>query len=255
MQKSRAERLKGIFKDIDKKSEAEKARLVWYLASFCACGVFCIWLASTGSSLSQLGSGGVDLSQLPAFPQLEPINLDEALQKSGEALDDYEKTSNAAWQERGSKYVAEQDVLAGDDFSTLKLAEVRKEEGAVILRYEHYYKEVPVLGSGLVLAADAKSEEISTREDNLKRGINLAVDPAISAKDAAALASKNTDGNYAFSEAQLAIAEYEDNFYLVWKTVFRAEAGEEKTILVGAQHGGIIPGDSTGGNQASNMTE
>lgn len=255
MQKSRAERLKNIFRNIDKKSEAEKARLVWFMASFCVCGIFCIWLYGTSSSLSRLGAGRIDLSTLPAFPQLDPVNLDEALQKSGEALNDYAASSNAAWQERGDKYIAEREVLLGEDFSTLKLSGVENGAGAVLLKYDHYYKDVPVLGSGLVLSVENDNQEITEKENRLQRGVEVVIDPELPAKEAAAIAGRELDDTFVFSAARLAIVKQAEGCFLVWKTDFRSEAGEEKSILVGTKHGSIIPAETGKQDQASNMAE
>ncbi|MFA7169235.1 MAG: hypothetical protein WC178_00030 [Candidatus Paceibacterota bacterium] len=257
MQKSFKKRFKNILKDIDKKSEAEKNRLVLFLSGFSVFCIFCLWLITAGNNFSELGKDRIDLSALPEFPQVDSIDIGDVLQKSEDTLDGFNQINNTLWQESGDRYISEKNILKDDEFSVLKLADVQNMDDSVFLEYEHYYKDVLVLGSDFGLMINTESQEITEKTNNLKLGISLAVDPEISVKKAMTVAEEEIDDDsYVFDGAKLAIASYEENLYLVWKIVFDSEADDNsREILVGAKYGSIIPDEMKGENQTSDMVK
>lgn len=256
-------KLKAYFNNAEKKSEEEKMRVVWFWTIFFMIGIFGIWVINASYNLSSFGQKGAEISGLPEFPKTEDIDINGTLQEGSEIISEYSEQSKAQWEKIGDTYIAEKNILADDGFSVLKLKDAKQEDGAIILDYEHYYKNVLVLDSRLVLAVDLKSKEVSERENALKNGVDLSVDPVVSAKEAADIAAKEiNDSGYSFKEAVLAIARDEDKYYLVWQTVFQKgdAISDARKILVGAKRGGILPvepisGEPAAANQLKNVTE
>lgn len=255
MQKIRKKSLKDILKNIEHKSEAEKTQLIWLMSGFSMVLIFCLWLAGAWTNFARLSdSSTFDLSILPEFPHIETAGLEETFRQGGKAMEDLEKADEATWRSEGDKYVERKGILADEDFSTLRIAEIRSEGGNVVLKYEHYYKEVLVLDSILVLVANGETREVSERENSLKSGTVLAVDPVISAKEAALIAQKELENDsYAFSSAKLVVVFQSGKPYLVWNVLLRS-GEDEKNILVGASRGSIINYDFEN-NQTSDMAE
>lgn len=238
-------RIRGYLAGIRKKSPEERLRLMWLLVAVFMIGIFFLWTQQVRHDLSRLaGLPLVDTSVLPPYPEMPEIDVEKTLMESGAQLGDLAEKSDAEFRAAGDSYVLEKAPLSEEEFSSLKFvdAEVREEE--ILLSYGQYYKDIPVLGCGLVLAIAMDGDEISEKSDTLARGIELIVDPEISLKAAGNLAEKEIDDeNFVFKEGSLAIAHWEEGSYLAWRIVFCAEVeGDEyiQEVLVGAQHGGII---------------
>jgi hypothetical protein len=235
--------------------------MIWFATIIIMIVIFAFCLENLAANFSKLAKTEIDLSGLPAVPKIDVVNIDEGIQKSKEIINDYISASNTQLRELGDKYIADNNILDDDGFSTLKFKDAKQKEGNIILTYEHYYKDVLVLDGGLILSVDP-NKNISILRNGIKKGISLPVDPIISAKSASELATKKLDdGAYEFKEARLAIAGYDGKFYLVWKTTFaRGENGDTKEILIGATHGNVIINellaeDRAAINQTSNITQ
>lgn len=250
-------RVKKFFENIEKKSEEEKMRLIWFLTIFSMIGIFCVWLMGAISNFSNLGNDKMDFSGLPKFPETENVDLGGTLQEGQKILDNYASENKEGWEKIGDKYIKDNNILSSEGFSSLKLADVKEENGKALLTYEHYYKDIIVLGSDLVLAVNPENQEVSEKQNTLQKGIKLGVNPTITAQEASEIASKEIKNkNSVFKEAELVIAPYDGDFYLAWRTHFQPETGgEEEQILVGAERGGIIPAVSQKENQTSNITK
>lgn len=247
-------KLRAYFKNAEKKSEEEKMRVIWIWTILFMIGIFGVWVINASRNLASLGQKGAEISGLPDFPKPEDIDINGTLQEGSEMINEYSEQSKAQWGKIGDAYIAEKNIFANDSFSILKLKDVKLEDSAIVLNYEHYYKNILVLDSRLVLAVDSKSKEVSERENTLKKGIDLSADPVVSAKEAADIAAKEINGSeYSFKEAVLAIAQEEDKYYLVWQTVFQKgdAVSDIRKILVGAKRGGILSVDPISGEQAS----
>lgn len=263
MFKLRKKRGLGYLKNIRNGSDEEKARLTWFLVIFVMIGVFFLWAAGTRENFARLaGHPFVDSSALPAFPKTDKINLGGVLEKSGQQMAKYMAENEAQWQSVGDEYAKENKILDEDGFSSLKFIESKEENGAILLEYAQYYKGVRVLGKGITLAVLPEEDNVTEKNNNLVTGINLAVDPQVSLKAAGIVAEKeNTDEDFVFKEGDLAIVNYEAEYYLVWRVVLAsdAEAGM-KEVLVGALRGNVVPAQAglaeTGGaNQTSDIVE
>ena len=258
-------RAQGFLKNIRNGSEAEKARLTWFLVILFMLGVFSLWLYGAQKNFSQMTSSQlVDLSGLPGFPDdgIAAVNLDGALKDGGEKVNEYLAANEAQRQSVGDEYIRAHKVLDTDGFSSLKFAGSKEEEGLILLEYAQYYKDVPVLGKGLVLSVAADESSVVEKSNNLAFGIDVAADPVVPLKVAAAIAEKeNGDASYIFKEGGLVIVSYESEYYLAWKIVLVAgEGADTKDLLVGAQRGGVIPMKSVlledeKGNQTSDIVE
>lgn len=259
MPKNAAEKLKNLFKSIEKKSEEKKMRMMWVFVIFFMVGVFLLWIMTVSRNFSDAAKFKMNFSGLPELPQTENMDIEKTLKDGQDALEKYASQSNEQLDKTGRKYIEDNKILADDNFSTLKISDVRQDKDTAILQYQHYFKEVPVLGSGIVLAVNMENGQVLETQDSLKKGIDIAVDPAIAAKDAQQIAAKEiNNANYEFKNASLAICENEGKYYLAWKTVFESEnGGDNKEVLVGAKHGGIIKDENTAApanNQTSDMT-
>jgi len=244
------------FRDIDKKPEEEKIRLIWFLTIVFMAGVLCLFMANAASNISKLSKEEMDLSQLPSLSEVAGPDVTEALKAGKDAIEGLDSAVSVDWGKLGDEYIANKGLSADDGFSTLKAKDPYVEGDAIILDYEHYYKDVPVLHSVLELEVDAVSHAVSVRENRLKNGIDVAIDPKISAKDAAGKAEEEmADSGYVFKESRLAIAEIDGVFYLVWKTVFAEEGKEDKVLLVGAMHGNIVTETEAAEDQTRNITQ
>lgn len=231
--------------DIRRKSPEEKMRLVWFLVIVFMICIFFLWADQVRHDLSRLaGSPLVDTSALPPYPAMPEIDVDKTLMESGAQLGDLAEQSDEEFKAAGDSYILEKGLLGEEEFSSLKFADAEVKDEEILLSYGQYYKDIPVLGCALVLTIAMDGDEITEKSDTLARGIELVVDPEISLKAAGELAEKELDDeNFTFREGSLAIARYEDDYYLAWRIVLLAEVeGEEYTqeVLVGTEHGGII---------------
>lgn len=260
MSNKRNNRKRDFFKNIEEKSEAEKLRLVWLGAISFMILFFGLWVSGAKSNFARLADYKVDYSSLPSFPENQSTDLAGILDESGEKIGGYMEENNTEWQALGDNYIEEQGILSEEGFSSLKFVGTESDGDAVLIKYAEYYKDIPVLGCDLVLSVDM-DDNIAQKENNLVSGIDLVVDPKISLKAAGEIAEKECiDGGCIFKEGGLAIAKYEEGFYLVWKiTLISDEAPSVKEVLVGAERGGIV---STVGedeteevNQTSNIAE
>lgn len=248
-------KVKKFLEDIRGKSEREQKQVVWLLTAFSMVIIFCAGMLSIRTNFLNLGKSRMDLSGLPPFPAIEDIDFEAGLSADKNA----ETEKELKWKNAGDEYLQKKDVFGNDDFSSLKFAEIEKQEdGSVFLKYEHYYKDILVLDSSLILMSGLEDDEYAVSEyrNNLKNGINIAADPAISMKNAFGIAEKELQNTgYVAQEGKLAIAEYEEKFYLVWRVVLEsAENGNNREILVGAKYGSIISSEKAV-NQTSDITE
>lgn len=249
---------KKFFKNIEKEPEEKKMRIVWFWVILCMIGIFLLWITTACRNFANLSNYKMNFSGLPQYPKTENnIDIGKTLQQSQDALKEYEAKNQAQMQQIGDNYIKDNNILADDSFSSLHFVDAKSENAAEILTYQQYYKDIPVLGSNLVLSVNPQNNQVTEKQNALSSGINIAVDPVISAKDAAKIAEKEIkDPSYIFSEGKLAIAKQDKDFYLVWKTTFEsAEKGDTKEILVGAKHGGIIQDQSSATNQTSDITK
>ncbi len=247
-------KVKKILGDIHGKSEREQKQIVWLLTAFSMIIIFCAGMLSIRTNFLNLGKSSMDLSGLPPFPEIEDIDFKEGLS----ADKNVETENESKWKNAGDEYLQKKNVFGNDDFSSLKLAGIEKQEdGNVLLKYEHYYKDIPVLNSGLILISGLEDDgAVSEYQNNLKSGINIATDPVISMKNAFEIAEKELKNTgYVAKEGKLAISEYEEKFYLVWRVVLEsAENGNNREILVGAKYGSVISSEKVV-NQTSDITE
>ncbi|MDD3190197.1 MAG: hypothetical protein PHI66_00690 [Candidatus Pacebacteria bacterium] len=225
--------------------EREQMRLLWPLVIVSMLGVFCVWLAGVNSSLHKLGGVGVDITSLPEMPEVVGNwNLDDILSKAEEiGVVGEEEKNLSSWQEAGGAYLDGQDIFGETgDFSFLKFVGVEKKEDSIYLEYGHFYKDLPVLDSYLILIFDERSGEFLRLEDNLKKGIELEIEPRVSLKEAVLLAEKGIgEDGYMYEDGGLAVTEYENAFYLVWDIFFAKEEDmTEYEALIGAKNGGLV---------------
>lgn len=260
MSNIRKNRKRDLFKNIENKSEAEKLRLVWLGAAFFMILVFGLWVAGAKSHFARLSGYQVDYSSLPSFPENQSMDLEGVLNESGEKIGGYMEESETEWQITGDKYIKEKGILVGESFSSLKFAGTGSDGDAILIKYAQYYKDIPVLGCNLVLSVDMDNN-ITEKENNLAAGIDLVADPKISLKEAAEIAEKEViKEGYMFEEGGLAIAKYEEGFYLVWRIALVSDKVlGTKEILVGAERGGIVSAvgedEIEEMNQTSNIAE
>lgn len=263
MFKLRKNRGLGYLKNIRNRSDEEKARLTWFLVIFVMIGVFFLWAAGTRENFARLaGHSFIDPSALPAFPKTDKIDLDGVLEKSEQQMAKYMAENEAQWQSVGDEYAKDNKILGEDGFSSLKFIDSKEENGAILLEYAQYYKGVRVLGKGITLAVLPEDDTVTEKSNNLATGINLVVDPQVSLKVAGIAAEKeNTDESFVFKEGNLAIVNYEAEYYLVWQVILASEVEEgTKEVLVGALRGNIVPAeavlvDNGEANQTSDIVE
>lgn len=254
----RKNRFGNFFKNTPKGSPAEKMRLTWFLVSVCMVGVFFLWVRSAQNNFARMASLRMDIPAMSSLPEVSGIDFGGIMEDSGEKYEEYAAADQAHWQAVGDAYIAEKGILEGDGFSSLKFSGSKEEDGAMSLEYAQYYKEIPVLGYGLVLSSSSDGSSVVEKSSNLATGINLDADPAVSLKEAGTIAEKSQgSGKYAFREGSLAVVRYEDEFYLVWKIALSSEKeADVKEVLVGARRGGIIEAQTAGTeNQTSNIAE
>ncbi len=230
---------------VRKKSPEDRSRLKWILVIVFMVGIFFLWADQVTRDFSRLAGGQlIDGSVLPSYPEMPAVSASKTLMESGKRLGDIAEKNDEELKAAGDRYILEKDLLGEEEFSSLKFADAEAEDGEILLSYDQYYKDIPVLGCGLVLAITMDSDEIVEKSDTIARGMKISVDPEISLRAAGELAEKEAgDENFAFREGSLAIARYEDDYYLGWRIVLAAEVeGEEymQEVLVGAEHGGII---------------
>lgn len=260
MSNKKNNRKRDFFKNIEEKSEAEKLHLVWLCAISFMVLVLGLWVSGAKSNFSRLADYQIDYSSLPSFPENQSTDLESVLDESGETISGYMAENETEWQAAGDNYIAEKGFLSGEGFSSLKFVETGNDGDAVLIKYAQYYKDIPVLGCDLVLSVDM-DDNITEKKNSLATDIDLVVDPKISLKAAGEIAEKEcVDEGYVFKEGSLAIAKYEEDFYLVWKiNLVSDEAPSEKEILVGAERGGIVSvvgkDETEGMNQTSNIAE
>lgn len=245
MAKTKQNRVRDFLARIRKGSAEEQVRLTWLLVIVFMAGIFFLWIYQAQRDFSQLaGRELVDASALPPFPSLPDLSIDKTLRESGEQLSNLMAESNEELEAAGDAYIRERDILPGEDFSSVKFSDAEMTDDEILLLYGQYYKDIPVLGCGLVLAMALDGGEISEKHRNLAEGIELAVDPQISLREAGELAEKEmADARFTFKKGSLAIARLEEDYYLAWRIVLEngAEGGADpQEILVGANHGGII---------------
>jgi len=249
MSKTVKNKVESFLKNMQKKPEQEKIRLVWFLTIFFMVGIFCVWFVSVKNNFYALGNSKINLSGLPEFSQEHSIDLQKNLKNGQDMLNggavntangDAQK-NNADVEKMGDKYIQDKNIFGDDGFSVLKLANTKEDNGVMILQYEHYYKNILVLGSSLSLSVNSDSGQVSELQNTLAKGVNIPVDPSIPMKDASKTAEKEIkDSSYVFDGGKLAIAKYEGKFYLVWDMIFKSEEkGDSREILVGAKHGGV----------------
>ena len=233
--------------DRDRK-EKERMKLFWSLVIFSMLGVFCVWLEGVDSNLRKLGGLEMDMAGFPEMPEgASSWNLNNILGGIDELNIKYEEDFSS-WQKAGDEYLDGKDIFGETgDFSFLRFIGADRKEDSIYLEYGHYYKDLPVLGSSLILVFDENSGEFLRFEDNLKKGIEIEIDPRISLKEAVLLAEKEIDEDGCiYADGNLAIAEYESNFYLVWDIIFAREEDEtEYEVLIGAKNGGLVSIDKS----------
>jgi len=243
MFKKRKNKSQNFIKNIKNRSDEEKMRLTWLLFAPVMVGVFILWTASIKSNFACLSNPlSIDTSTLPDFPETDDIDLGGVLVKSGQKLEEYMDENNALLQSVGDEYLKGNKILDEDGFSSLKFVDSTGDNNSIILEYAQYYKDIPVLGKGVSLVVSLDDDTVSERSRNLAAGIDLASYPKISLKDAGIIAEKEFQGkDLVLKEGSLAIANYEEEYYLVWKVVLVSDSEEEtQEVLVGAEHGGIV---------------
>lgn len=228
------------------RSEAEKMRLSWMMVSTSMIVIFLLWTWGVNKNLSGLAGYKLDVSTLPAYPVSHDADLQASLAESVQNIQESMDEDKAAWQDVGDAYIREKGLLEGNDFCSLKFASIGREGGNVMLEYGQYYKELPVIGRGLVLEAAQDKSSVTEKENKLETGIAILTDPVISAEEARKIAVRGVeDGAMQFEQSRLAIAGYEGDFFLVWQLDFiDMEGGEAMQVLVGAQRGSIVPAES-----------
>lgn len=219
-------------------------KLLWFLVGFSMLIVFVAWFLNFNSNLGRLGAISLDTSSLPSFPKADQIgSLEEIAERGNEVLESAgANLSQEYWQAIGQKYLANENLFKDEGFSELKIAEVKNENGVVFMKYEHYYKGLLVYGSNLVLYFDANSGEFIKSEDNLKKGIDIEIDPAISSQKSIEIAKQQNDNpDISFKNSSLAIVTLEGKQYLAWHLFFDNPKDSSKVqIFVGAKNGGVI---------------
>lgn len=253
----RKNRTRRFFKDIEKKSEAEKMRLMWFCVIFFMSGMFGLWIWSAKNNLGRLGGSGVDFSSVPAFPEEKKAEVGATMDESGKKIGQYITQDLARSQDVGDKYIKDNGILADEEFSSLKFMKRTEEEKAILLEYGQYYKDIPVAGAGMMLSLDKETGTVNEKERNLMTGISLVVDPKVSLKEAEKIATENAGPGYTAQGDELLIMKSEGDFYLAWKITLSAEDYPgTKDIFVGAQRGSIIAADPRDGqedDQTSNI--
>lgn len=233
-----------LFRNLGDKSEEEKTKLLWFLVGFSMLIVFGLWFFNFNSNLSRLGSFSLDTSALPSFPETDQVErLGEIVEQGNEILESAgEGLSQEYWQKVGQEYLASASFFKDEDFSELKIAEVKDENGIVLMKYEHYYKELLVFGSNLVLQFNSQSGEFIRAEDALKKNIDLEIDPTISSQKSIEIAKQSFNNpDFAFKNSSLVIVSHKGKQYLAWHLFFdnlKSSSGAE--IFIGAKNGGTI---------------
>jgi Zn-dependent metalloprotease len=243
------------FKEVGKKPEAAKVRLVWALTLLFMLGVIAVGMTSISRNLSNANKNAVDLSGLPQFPEMPSEQLAQTLDEGKTVVQEYAETTNEQWGEDGEKYIADNALLGGEEYSTLKLENVEAQTGKVVLTYGQYYKDVRVQDGSVTLEFDPLSKAVTAAKDTLQKGIDLAVDPTVTAK-AAMETAQAASADRTFSKSSLQIAALDGKYYLVWSVIFRSDKDKsEKTVLVGAMRGNILQAENKADNQTRNIAQ
>jgi Zn-dependent metalloprotease len=229
---------------INSKNEEERLRLLWFLVGFFMLIVFGLWFFNFNSNLSRLGGFSLDTSTLPSFPEVDQVgHLEEIAERGNEILESAGADfSQEYWQNVGQKYLADKNFLKEEDFSELKIAEIKNENGVVLMKYEHYYKGLLVYGSNLILHFDVNSGEFIKAEDSLKKGVDIEIDPVISSQKSIEIAKQQlNNSDVSFKNSSLVVITLEEKQYLVWHLFFDNLKDSSKVqIFVGAKNGGVI---------------
>lgn len=238
-----------LLSDFESKPEAEKAKLVWSLTALLMVLVFSLWASGAANNFARLGQGAEWTGRMEGGE----FDLVQELEDGKNLLDQMQSYGKSTLEELGNDFIREKELLPADGFSALELTEAKWEGGNVRLTYAQSYKSVPVSGAGLELRLDPNTRAVTLARDTIERNLALAVEPQLSGKDAARIATAaSSDSTLELREAKLLIVAAAGGHCLVWNTLFAGEAGE-KEIWVGAQNGNIVSQTPTE-NQTSNIT-
>ncbi len=243
-----------FLKRLEDRSEAEKAQLVWFMTLVAMLGVLALWSATSYRRLNLLlnSNDGAAVAQLAETAGLDELGLGRQLEEGKNLLDRVEKFNEETLRMSGDEFIRQNRLLPEDGFSALELTEARWEDGAAVLNYGQIYKGVPVFGAGLVLRLMPESGAVAVVKDDVARGLDLSTDPALSAKEAGAIALRElADEDYALEAAKLAVVRTSAGDFLIWETELVDATGAQQTIWVGAQRGSVVTPDE---NQLSNIT-
>jgi hypothetical protein len=242
---------------IERKPESDRLRLVWAMTIVAMIGVAVVGFGSISRNLSGAGSRAFDLQGLPQMPDMQEDRIVDSLGDGKELVSQYIELTNEQWGEVGGKYLAENNLLGEEKYSTLKLESAETEEGKVVLVYGQYHKDVRVQGGGVRLEIDLKSKEVMVAQNEIKRGIDIAVDPVVAAKDAVKVAQGAPDiSGYVFSKSSLLVVPIEGQYYLAWEVIFKADKSkQEKTVFVGALRGNIIASQTAEPDQKKDIAQ
>ena len=107
-------------------------------------------------------------------------------------------------------------LCCGDVYNELRFEAVQTRVGLDVYMFQQYYADLPVEGCGLTLTANADTHQIDSIRSSYAAGIQLNTEPSLSASDAKKAAKKELPRADGLHKPQLAVANRNGDFRLIW---------------------------------------
>lgn len=234
--------IKEKIRKLQNGKEEEKSKFLWFGVAFFMLVFFLAWIWNLNINLRRMSKVDFDFT-LPDVPEnISEDKIGEIVASGQDAIGELEDSFNDdLWTGRAEEYLNEKNFFADEEFSELRLSSVQKNDDFVVVKYEQYYKSLPVINGDLMLSYDMNGN-LSQVDNRLKTGIEIDIEPSVSAQKAKEMALYYlNDSNYVFENSNLAVVSFQDKYYLVWDLFFDVSDKEAKSeIFIGAKNGTII---------------
>jgi len=236
----------NYIKNIPEKPEETRIKMMWALIVFFMLVMICVWWIGFASNKPKIN---FNQSALPPFPDFsEGI---DGISKLNEQKDEIAvELEIAAKQEEMEKiakdYIRGNGLMKEEDISNLRLKNIKKQENKWHLRYQQYYKNTLVDGSGVSFEIDDAEKKVVSFESDYDPDIALDVKPKITEEEAYHSAVETLSGkelNPASSELVVykGIGQTPVEYYLAWKmNIASLQESRDYYCFVNAENGEII---------------
>lgn len=206
--------------------------------------IFGFWLWSVNSRMNRFfAQAPQQMSEIAQFQGADPAEAWERTQSEGEKIlsDAQNRLTDETLKAMGAEYIKNRQILTGENFSELRLVDLKKGEAETELRYQHYYKTLPVVGSDLKVFFNSETGEEVREENQLAVDIKLDTNPVLSSQEAADIVLKQDSRAGETKTGTLMIVRRAAQVELVWTLeMMNEKTGQRKSFVVNAKTGKII---------------